>query len=176
VFARKGLGEATARDIVRETDLATGTFYNYFDSKEDVFRALLGELSEKARAAVSAERNRPGLSVEQRIHAAYRAYFELALEDAELFAVFRRNAGAIALMPEDGLFAAGIEELFGDLAEWGGRGELPDADLDYLAAAMVGTGFQVATRLVDRVPPDVDGAARFCTALFMGGVPAVPDG
>ena len=34
VFAEKGLGAATARDIVRETDLATGTFYNYFDSKE----------------------------------------------------------------------------------------------------------------------------------------------
>jgi AcrR family transcriptional regulator len=35
VFAEKGLGAATARDIVRETDLATGTFYNYFRDKEN---------------------------------------------------------------------------------------------------------------------------------------------
>ncbi|MEA2467507.1 MAG: hypothetical protein QOJ57_1633, partial [Thermoleophilaceae bacterium] len=39
VFAEKGYGEATARDIVRETDLATGTFYNYFSDKQDAFMA-----------------------------------------------------------------------------------------------------------------------------------------
>jgi AcrR family transcriptional regulator len=176
VFAEKGLGEATARDIVRETDLATGTFYNYFESKEHVFRALLQELSAKARTAVSAQRGRPGASVEERIHGAYRAYFELAVEDAELFAVFRRNAGAIAMMPEEGLFEAGVAELFGDLVDWAREGSIPDVDMGYLAPAMVGTGFQVATQLVDRDPPDVEGAARFCTQLFMGGIPALPDG
>src|SRR2546425_9535270 len=93
VFAEKGLGEATARDIVRGTDLATGTFYNYFHDKEDAFRALLGELSEKARAAARAQRRRDEASLEERIYGAYRAYFELAVDDRELFAVFRRNAG-----------------------------------------------------------------------------------
>jgi AcrR family transcriptional regulator len=175
VFAEKGLGEATARDIVRETDLATGTFYNYFDSKEDAFRALLAELGEKARRAVSAQRTKPGTTLEQRIHGAYLAYFELAVQDAELFAVFRRNAGAIAMMPE-GLFEAGVGELFTDLKDWSREGRIPGVDLDYLATAMVGAGFQVATHLVDRDPPDVKGAAQFCTQLFMGGIPALPDG
>ena len=50
VFAEKGLGAATARDIVRETDLATGTFYNYFRDKEDAFRELLEEAAERQRA------------------------------------------------------------------------------------------------------------------------------
>ena len=174
VFAGKGLGEATARDIVRETDLATGTFYNYFDSKEDVFRALLMELGERARAAVRAQRSRPGTTLEERIHGAYLAYFELAVQDAELFAVFRRNAGAIAMMPGEGLFQAGVDELFKDLVEWAGEGEIQRVDFGYLATAMVGAGFQVATQLVDRDPPDVDGAARFCTQLFMGGISALP--
>ena len=164
MFAEKGLGEATARDIVRETDLATGTFYNYFDSKEDVFRALLMELGEKARAAVRVQRSRPGTSLEERIHGAYLAYFDLAVQDAELFAVFRRNAGAIA----------GVDELVEDLVEWAGEGEIQSVDFGYLATAMVGAGFQVATQLVGRDPPDVDGAARFCTQLFMGGISALP--
>src|SRR3954452_13922999 len=112
VFASKGLGEATARDIVRETDLATGTFYNYFDSKEHAFRVLLGELSAKARAAVREQRTRPGASLEERIHDAYHAYFEIAVEDAEMFAVLRRNAGVIATTPEEALFDSGIAELF----------------------------------------------------------------
>jgi AcrR family transcriptional regulator len=176
VFATKGLGEATARDIVRETDLATGTFYNYFDSKEDVFRALLEDLATRARAAVSEQRQRPGASLEDRIHGAYRAYFELAVEDAELFAVFRRNAGVIAMMPEEGLFEAGVAELFADLGDWVAEGDLPRVDLGYLATAMVGTGFQLATHLVEREPPDVEAAAHFCTRLFMGGIPALPEG
>jgi AcrR family transcriptional regulator len=176
VFAAKGLGEATARDIVRETDLATGTFYNYFDSKEDAFQALLRELASKARVAVAERRRRPGASLEERIHGAYVAYFELAVKDAELFAVFRRNAGVIAMMPDDGLFEAGVAELFADLGDWASAGQLPNVDLGYLATAMVGTGFQLAIQLVDREPPDVEAAARFCTRLFMGGIPALPAG
>jgi AcrR family transcriptional regulator len=174
VFADKGLGEATARDIVRGTDLATGTFYNYFDSKEDVFRSLLAELGDKARAAVRAQRREPGTSLEERINGAYRAYFELAVQDAELFAVFRRNTGVIAMMPEEGLFETGVEELFEDLVDWAREGHIPEVDLDYLATAMVGAGFQVAIHMVTREPPDVEGAARFCTRLFMGGIPTLP--
>jgi len=173
VFSEKGLGEATARDIVRGTDLATGTFYNYFDDKEDAFRALLGELSDRARRAVRAQRRREGTSLEERVYGAYRAYFDFAVEDRELFAVFRRNAGVIAMMPEEGLFETGIEELFDDLAQWARAGDLPDVDLDYLATAMVGTGFQLATHLVDRDPPDPEAAAQFCTRLLLGGIGAL---
>jgi AcrR family transcriptional regulator len=176
VFATKGLGEATARDIVRETDLATGTFYNYFDSKEDAFRALLEELSTKARAAVRAQRTHPGVTLEERIHDAYHAYFEIAVEDAELFAVFRRNAGVIAMTREEALFESGVADLFADLGDWAGAAELPNVDLAYLSTAMLGTGFQLAAHLMDRQPPDVDAAAHFCTRLFMGGIPALPEG
>lgn len=172
VFAEKGLGEATARDIVRETDLATGTFYNYFTDKEDVFRTLLREFSERARVAVRAQRRMPGATFEERIEGAYLAYFTIVLDDRELFGVFRRNAGVIAMMPENGLLETGISELFDDLGGWALDGDLPGVpvDLDYLATAMVGTGFQVATHLIDRDPPDPAAAARFCTRMFVGGL------
>src|SRR5919107_2496327 len=175
VFAKKGLGEATARDIVRETDLASGTFYNYFRDKEDAFRAVLEEMAERSRALVRAQRRVPGLSVEERVSNAYRAYFEWAVEERELFQVFRRNAGAIALMPESGLFEMGIIELFEDLSDWEEAGDLPAVDLEYLATATVAMGFQIATHLVDRDPPDVDAATRFCTRMFLGGVRALAD-
>lgn len=172
VFAEKGLGEATARDIVRATDLATGTFYNYFEDKEDVFRAVVREFSEKARAAARDRRQEPGRTVEERIEGGFRSWFELVVEDRELFAVFRRNAGVIAMLPDEELFEGGTTELLDDLVDWAVEGDLPgDAiNLQYLAAAMVGTGFQMATHLADREPPDIDGAARFCTRLFIGGM------
>jgi AcrR family transcriptional regulator len=175
VFAEKGLGEATARDIVRGTDLASGTFYNDFRDKEDAFRALLEDMSERSRALVRAQRREPGLTMPERVAGAYRAYFEWAVEERELFQVFRRNAGAIALMPESGLFEMGIIELFEDLSDWEEAGDLPAVDLEYLATAGVGMGFQIATHLVDRDPPDVDAATRFCTRMFLGGIRALSE-
>jgi AcrR family transcriptional regulator len=173
VFAQKGLGAATARDIVRETDLATGTFYNYFESKEEVFTALLEELAGKARERVRAQRREPGLSVDQRVEAAYRAYFELVMEERELFEVFRRNAGVIAAMADRDWFADGEHDLLEDLAIWARAGEMPEVDLTLLAQAMVGAGLHVANHLVDEGATDVDAAARFCAKLFLGGVRAL---
>lgn len=173
VFAEKGLGAATARDIVRETDLASGTFYNYFTDKNDVFRALIAELADKARDVVRAQRQMPGRTVEERVEGAYRAYFELVVEERELFEVLRRNAGLVGVVTDDEILEPGVRELFADLADWSAAGDLPQLDLDYLAAAMVGTGFQVAAELLDREPPDVNAAARFCTRVFMGGIPAL---
>jgi AcrR family transcriptional regulator len=175
VFAEKGFGEATARDIVRRTDLATGTFYNYFDDKHDAFRALLEEMSEKGRALVRAQRQDTARSLEERVANAYRAYFDWAIEEQDLFEVFRRNSGMIALTPNREPFELGISELIEDLTEWAAAGDLPAAEFDYLATAGVGMGFAVATHLVDREPPDVEGATRFCTRMFMGGVRALSE-
>ncbi|MEA2412509.1 MAG: hypothetical protein QOC77_3070 [Thermoleophilaceae bacterium] len=175
VFAEKGYGEATARDIVRETDLASGTFYNYFNDKQDAFMALLDEMGEKGRALVRAQRRDRKQSLEQRVENAYRAYFDWAVEENDLFEVFRRNAGVIALLPDREQFELGISELIEDITAWAEAGDLPQADYEYLAIAAVGMGFQIATHLVERDPPDVEGAARFCTRMFMGGVKALSD-
>ncbi|MEA2439726.1 MAG: hypothetical protein QOH76_1150 [Thermoleophilaceae bacterium] len=173
VFAEKGYGEATARDIVRETDLATGTFYNYFEDKQDAFMALLEEMSEKGRALVRAQRRDPGHTLEERVANAYRAYFEWAVEEQDLFEVFRRNASVIALLPDREPFELGISELIEDLTAWAAAGDLPAGDFDYLAIAGVGMGFQIATHVVEGDPPDIEGATRFCTRMFMGGVRAL---
>ncbi len=175
VFADKGLGEATARDIVRETDLASGTFYNYFEDKNDVFRALIAELSEKARDVVRAQRRQPGRTIEERLEGAYRAYFELVIEERELFEVLRRNAGLVGVVTDDEIFESAIRELFADLTAWREAGDLPALDIDYLATAMVGAAFQIATHLLDREAPDPRAAARFCTRLFLGGVRAAAE-
>jgi hypothetical protein len=35
---------------------------------------------------------------------------------------------------------------------------------------MVGAAFELALRMADRRPADVEGAARFATGLFLGGI------
>ena len=173
VFAEKGLAGATARDIVRETDLATGTFYNYFGDKDDAFRAVLGEFTSQARAAAREERLRPGVGVEQRIYSAYRAYFELVVADRQMFEFLRRNADAIAMVGSEDLFEEGVRELVEDMGQWVDEGQLPPPVapwLPYVARSIAGGGFQIAAQMADEGVSDVDAAARFCTRLLLDGL------
>lgn len=176
VFAEKGFGEATARDIVRETDLATGTFYNYFRDKDELFRALLEEFQQRVSDATLPLRRDANLSLEERIAQGALAFFQVVAEDAELFHVLRRNAGAIAILPSESMFPEGMAELDEDLDQWRLDGDLPCIDLDYLSAAIAGAAFQIANRMVERDPPDPEEAARFTARAVIGVIHSVaPD-
>ena len=42
-FLKKGFKSASLRNIVKTAGVTTGAFYGYYDSKEDLFEALVGE-------------------------------------------------------------------------------------------------------------------------------------
>lgn len=45
VFAQKGFSKATNRDVAREAGITTGLIYYYFENKEALLKAVLGERS-----------------------------------------------------------------------------------------------------------------------------------
>ena len=44
LFGQQGFSDTSIADIMNEADLGIGTFYNYFQSKEDILKNLLGEM------------------------------------------------------------------------------------------------------------------------------------
>jgi len=58
VFAQRGYKEATLEEIAEQAEFAKGTLYNYFQSKEDIFREiillLLEDIENLAQSAVEA--------------------------------------------------------------------------------------------------------------------------
>ena len=169
MFADLGYGAATVRDIVRRTDLATGTFYNYFPDKEAVFRALLEESASEVRARARAAR-RAAMSFEEFVGNAYAAAYEFLASDAQFFWLMRRNAGTIATLFPEPIFGLSVAELDEDLRAAVRAGIVDAHDTAYMAAAMVGTAFEVGVRMIERDPPDVAGATQFSTELFLGGM------
>ena len=169
VFAELGYGAASVRDIVRRTDLATGTFYNYFPDKAAVFRALVEETGEEARRRVRAAR-RSARTPEEFVAGSYRAFFEFIVSEPERFAFLRRNLATVRAGFADAVLPAGTDELAQDLRDAIAAGRLPAVDVDYCAHAMVAVGLELGARLAERSPPDVDGATRFATDLFAGGL------
>jgi AcrR family transcriptional regulator len=55
LFGTMGFHAASVTGITREAGVGQGTFYLYFESKEEVFRALVRDLSHRLRAAIQAE-------------------------------------------------------------------------------------------------------------------------
>ena len=166
-----GFGAANVRDIVRRTDLAAGTFYNYFPDKESVFRALVEESAAEILVRAREARRRATTLVEF-VESGFRAYLEFVSEDRETLDLMRRNAGTIRTLFDEPAIGAGMEELRQDLAAGVAAGLLPAHDTDYMAAAMVGAGIELALRMSTRDPPDVEGATALATSLFVAGLKA----
>ena len=169
VFSELGYGAAGVRDIVRRTELAAGTFYNYFPDKESVFRALVHEVGAEARRRVRAARQAaatPRAFVED----AYRAYFSFIVEDAGRAAFLSRNSGAIRAMFEESEAPAGIDELAADLRAAIAAGLVPELDVELCAASMVAVALELGERLTDSGEPDVERTTRFATDLFLAAI------
>jgi AcrR family transcriptional regulator len=172
VFGELGYDAASVRDVIRRTDLASGTFYNYFPDKAAIFRALVEQTGDEARRRVRSARMN-ARSAREFVEDAYRAYFEFMVEDPATSAFLRRNAGTIPAFFGDRVVPQGTDELAEDLRRAMARGELPDVDVDYCAHAMIAVGLELGTRMLERDPPDVEGATRFATELFLGGMAQV---
>lgn len=171
-FGRLGYDAVAVRDIVRGTDLASGTFYNYFPDKAAIFRALVEQTGDEARRRVRSARAN-ARSAREFVEDAYRAYFEFMVEDPATSTFLRRNAGTIPAFFGDRVVPQGTDELAEDLREAMARGELPEVDVDYCAHAMIAVGLELGTRMLERDPPDVEGATSFATELFLGGMARV---
>jgi AcrR family transcriptional regulator len=173
VFAELGYGATTVRDIIRATPLASGTFYNYFKSKEEVFQAIRDEAALAIRPRLREERLKAA-TVEEFIFGSFRTFFHYVESDEANFHAIRRNTDAIRVRMDTPEVIAAFEELREDLDDAVKKGVFPPVDTDYLMAAIVGVAFEVADQMVRRERHDPQGAADFATALFLGGIRKLP--
>ena len=139
VFGDIGYGAARVRDIVRGTDLATGTFYNYFPDKESVLRALVDEIAVEARARVRAARHGRDDARGVRRRRLPRLLRVPRRGPATRSRCMRRNAGTIR---DDVRRARARARASTSCARTSRRpsppGRIPPHDADLMAAAMVG--------------------------------------
>lgn len=172
VFAELGYGETTVRDIIRKTGLASGTFYNYYKSKEEVFEALMDEGMMRIRPRIRAERIR-SRTFEEFVRNAYRAYFEYLATDTNTFQIMRRNPSALRVRMDTPEIVAGFEEIREYIDEDIRNGVLAAVDSEYLMAAVVGIAMEIGDRMLARENPDPHAAATFATTLVLQGYKAL---
>ena len=170
LFGEIGYSETTVRDIIGRTSLASGTFYNYFRGKEEIFKALRDETAQQVRPRLHAERS-GAKSFLDFMHRTFHSFFEIINVHRDLYEISRRNSGLLRLQQDTPEIIAGLRD---DVEDAVRRGLLPSLDIDYFVAAIIGVALEVGDAMILRKPVDVDGAARFAVQLFTGGIPALP--
>jgi AcrR family transcriptional regulator len=85
-FGERGFHEASITGITTRAGTALGSFYTYFDSKDEIFRALVDDLSGKVRHAAreALEEPLPALDAEK---AALTAFLRFAREHKEIYRI-----------------------------------------------------------------------------------------
>lgn len=173
VFAEQGFGGTTVRDIIRRTELASGTFYNYFDSKEAVFEALSVEVGEDLRGRLAEARARAS-DFESFIESSYLTYFTYYADNPLDHAVMRSNRGRQGdnINMQGPQVKAGLAEMREDIERAMAAGMIGQINAAYVTAAIGGIAFAILDEMMAEATPDPQAAAQFATQLILDGINA----
>lgn len=76
LFSTRGLEKTTVADIVEKSEVARGTFYNYFPDTQSLFDALIEQLNLNVKGAIQQTR-RESDNVYDYLFGTFKSYFEL---------------------------------------------------------------------------------------------------
>ncbi|AOY87376.1 TetR family transcriptional regulator [Marinobacter salinus] len=176
-FRERGYENSTIRDIIRRTDLAAGTFYNYFSGKQDIFAVLLTDFLARLNKHLT-EYRRSADTRQDFIHNAYLALYTATARDPLVYELAHKNHRALRELFGSDILGLAMLSLEEDVREATVRGLLPRLDHEYLCAAFFGVAYEMSltvARRVHQAPETADQealkATRFSTALFLGGMP-----
>ncbi|HEX5571332.1 MAG TPA: TetR/AcrR family transcriptional regulator [Ktedonobacterales bacterium] len=141
LFRRDGVTGATIREIAREAGVGVGTFFNYFESKEDVLAAL-GRQRYERMTALLAEPAMEALSARERIERIMRALIEGMEEEPRLTrAVMRAALASPTLFHGERARFVALADLFAEILRAGqARGEVAaDCDAEVASHLLIST-------------------------------------
>lgn len=92
VFREKGVASTTVSDIVKAAGVAQGTFYLYFDSKDDVINAVVERMVDTVVEQLELATRLPGATAVDELRAMSQALVEMSDEphEVELMQFFHR--------------------------------------------------------------------------------------
>lgn len=138
LFSKGGYHDINVSDISAHAEVAHGTFYTYFESKEDIFREVALDLQRRMSARRRSDDKRP-VTFLGKLEAANRLYLEAYRENALLMTAIetigQSNEELLAIRRE--IRVAFVERSSRAIARLQASGEaFGDIDPEYAASAL----------------------------------------
>lgn len=146
VFAELGYHDASIVKITDAAGVAQGTFYLYFESKQQVFDELVLDLNRRVRRAMS-EGAEQGATRAERERLGFRGYFRFTSQHPALYRIIRQAeivAPHILRQHYERIaegYVAGLQDAIDD-------GEIVSADPEVLAWILMGVGEIIGMRWI----------------------------
>ena len=173
-FGDRGFSDSTIVGITQRAGVALGTFYTYFDSKEELFQALVRDMSSQVRDTAAPafseypnalDAARKGLELFLRFAREHRDVYRI-IDEAEFVdpAAYREHYQTTATRITGRLVAARDK---GEIAA-----ELSDQDLEILAWASMGANVFLGLRYAVWDSADPIRVAAVANRMFRKGIEA----
>lgn len=169
VFAELGYEGTTVRDIIRRTQLASGTFYNYFKSKDEVFHALHDDGVARFKPLLTAARIAANGDLERYMLTAFGAYFHFLLRDNPVERAIAQRPDWTRVRFDTPETLAMFEGLKADIITFASNTQLVGIDPELLTASVFGIAQEIGDRILRGKVIDVEAAAQFAANFVLGG-------
>ena len=160
LFGQRSYGRTTVAEICARAGMATGSFYAYFGSKQEIFAAVVRAINADLRLAIKAALAQADSGQRTRERESFRVYFEMMSKRPWIDRIVRESE-----FIEPGLFREYYEHLARGYARGVREAQLAgevDAryDPEVIAYLYTGVGNFIGMRWADwtagrQVPPDV---------------------
>lgn len=146
VFATMGYHEASIVKITEAAGVGLGTFYLYFQGKQEIFNEVVEDLNHRVRLAMSEAANAQSNRIDAE-RAGFRAFFRFTAEHPALYRIIRQaefvSPGALR-----NHYAKIVQGYIAGLEAGQRAGEVRQMDPEVAAWALMGIGELIGMRWV----------------------------
>lgn len=171
LFIEKGVESTTIADIIERTGLARGTFYNYFQKKDEIWRYLLMKVLQKTNEMASL-RVEQTFNREEFVFQSFLSFLKVVMTNDTTTALIVRNQVALraALFSgEDSLAITKVLEQ--NFRASGYFDHLAEEEMKLFVFSVIGATLEVVVqRHIQKLTATPESLASFLTSLFLNGV------
>jgi len=170
LFATMGLDDTSISDIVTESKLARGTFYNYFSSKEAIWEKILDGLIKKIGDTLTQERKN-AKTLYDFVYNSFYGYVKI-FQNQQYLDLLVRNQPIFrkTIFSTDSITSI-YKDLEKDLIESNYFEGLSLHQYRLTSYAMVSTSIELLIQSSSRLEePDIEELSTYFTELFIGGL------
>ena len=170
VFVEKGVAEATVRDIIRSTGLASGTFYNYFNSKEEVLVAIFDDFAKEIGKSVRDENVQPE-SFEEFLRIKLTRFFKFVSSKPEIYMIMSNNHNLVNNFSiNTPQIILEIDYLKEEIKDGIKKGIFPNFDVDLFALVIRPITDAVAQEMIAQKKININKYTEKCINFLIRGI------